>query len=112
MKNCNFIIQKEINCALENLRGVPLYYIENLYNTIKINIETIKNEGIIIVSLSEYKKLVFEKTVLGEAIKRGYGLPLPKKIEKTPGRNMPTGERSSGSSETRKRRRLYLVCCR
>jgi len=109
MKKYNFIIQKEIDCALENLRGIPFYHIENLYNTIKINIETIKNEGIIIVSLHEYKKLVFEKTVLREAIKRKYGLSLPKKIEKNSGAAMHMGKRSGGSGPTGKGWRLHLV---
>jgi hypothetical protein len=109
MKNLCLRLKKEFDLALEGLQGTPLHILLNRHIGLERNISTLKSPGIIIVSLIEYKKLLFAEMALKEAIKRGYGLPLPKKAEQTPKGALPNGQGSRGPGSPGKRRRLSLV---
>lgn len=109
MKNLCLKIKKEMNDALEGLREVPFNILSNRHICLKQNISTLKSPGIIIVSLSEYRKLAFAELVLREAIKRGYGLQMPKKTKPASAGSLPDGPGSGGSCQSRQGRRLFLV---
>lgn len=101
--------KKEIERALDGLRQYPFDILNNRHISLKQNISNLKSPGIIIVSLSEYRKLLFAEIALREAIKRGYGLSLPKKTKQASRSAVPAGEGSSGPCSPRKRGRLSLV---
>ncbi len=109
MKNLYSKLKKEIEQVLDGLKEVPFDILSNRHMCLKLNISTLKSPGIIIVSLTEYKKLVFAEMALREAIKRGYGLPLPKKAEQTSRGALCLRQGGSGPGSPRKRGRLSLV---
>lgn len=111
MKSLCLKLKNEIDKALESLRDIPFDILNNRHRCLQQNISTLKAKGIIIVSLGEYRKLALAELTLREAIKRGYGLSLPKKTEKPSRGTMSHRQEGSGLGQGRKRGRLSLVRC-
>lgn len=109
MKNLCNKLKKEINRALESLREIPFEVLSNKHKSIKQNISTLKSKGIIIVSLNEYKKLILAELTLNEAIKRGYGLPLPKETKRSSQGALSVRQGGCQSCQKRTGRWLSLV---
>lgn len=109
MKNFCVKLRKEIERALEGLEDVPFDILSNRHICLQQNISLLKSPGIIIVSLSEYRKLVFAELTLKEALERGYGLSMPKKTKQPSRGTMQAGKGSCGSCSSGKRGRLSLV---
>lgn len=109
MKNLCIKLKKEIDRALESLRDTPFEVLNNKHKALKQNILMLKSKGIIIVSLNEYKKLVLAELTLNEAIKRGYGLPLPKETKRTSQGALSVRKGGCQSCQKRTGRWLSLV---